>query len=271
MPTENKKIKKEEKIELIRLNKFISHNSKYSRREADKLIEDGKVSVNSKVVTNLATKVTENDLVKIEKQVVKIDRERMYTVIVYNKPKGELVTKHDPQGRRTIYHTLGSKYKHYLPIGRLDFASEGVLLLSDSVDVVNSLMHSTLERVYKLKVDGEITHKVEQAMRDGLNLDDATSGAHEKSQIKSMSFSPFVAYQILTNNTNFSKIKVVISEGKNRELRRFFSHFGLNVMDLKRLDFGGVSLNNLPTGKSRFLSKEEYRHLREYLRTLEND
>ncbi|AXX91091.1 pseudouridine synthase [Malaciobacter molluscorum LMG 25693] len=268
MPTENKK---NETVELIRLNKFLSHNSKYSRREADKLIEDGRVSVNSKVVKNLATKVTENDLVKIDKQVIKIDKERMYTVIVYNKPKGELVTKNDPQGRRTIYHTLGSKYKHYLPIGRLDYASEGVILLSDSVDVVNALMHSNLERVYKLKVDGEINYKVEEAMKNGLDLDDATLGAHEDTKIQSMSFSPFVAYQILTNNHNFSKIKVVISEGKNRELRRFFSHFGLNVMDLKRLDFGGVSLNNLPTGKSRFLSKEEYRNLREYLKTLDND
>ena len=106
-------------------------------------------------------------------------------------------------------------------------------------------------------------------MMNGLELEDASAGAHEKSKIKSMHFSPFNRYQIISNGEKFSKIKVALSEGKNRELRRFFSHFGLDVMDLKRLDFGGVTLNNLPTGKSRYLTKEEYRNLRFFLN--END
>ncbi|RXK12717.1 pseudouridine synthase [Halarcobacter mediterraneus] len=256
----------EEIIELTRLNKFISHNSNYSRREADKIIEEGRVSVNGKVVTNLATKVSINDEVKIGKKLIKEDKNRMYTVIMYNKPKGELVTKNDPQGRKTIFDTLGQKYKHFLPIGRLDYASEGLILLTDSVDVANKLMHSKLERIYKIKVDGEIHPKVEEAMLNGLELEDASSGAHEKSKIKAMSFEPFIAYQVLTNNKNFSKLKVAISEGKNRELRRFFGHFGLNVMDLKRFEFGGMTLNNLPTGKSRYLTKDEYRDLRSFLK-----
>ena len=80
---------------------------------------------------------------------------------------------------------------------------------------------------------------------------------------------PFVAYQILTNGDNFSKIKVGITEGKNRELRRFFGHFGLEVMDLKRFEFGGISLNNLPTGKSRYLTRDEYKDLRHFVNTTE--
>ncbi len=256
----------EEILELTRLNKFISHNSNYSRREADKIIEEGRVSVNGKVVTNLATKVSINDEVKIGKKLIKEDKNRMYTVIMYNKPKGELVTKNDPQGRKTIFDTLGRNYKHFLPIGRLDYASEGLILLTDSVDVANKLMHSKLERIYKIKVDGEIHPKVEEAMLHGLELEDASAGAHEKSKIKTMNFEPFIAYQILTNNKNFSKLKVAISEGKNRELRRFFGHFGLNVMDLKRFEFGGMTLNNLPTGKSRYLTKDEYRDLRSFLK-----
>lgn len=251
--------------EPIRLNKFISHNSKYSRREADRVIEEGGVTVNGKVVENLATKVTEDDIVKIGKQVIKEDKNRMFTVIVYNKPKGELVTKNDPQGRRTIYDSLGKKYKHFMSVGRLDFASEGVLLLSDSVDVVNSLMHSNLERVYKLKVNGPITAAVEDAMINGLELEDASSGARGDSKVKSMNFSPFLRFQTVSNGEKFSKIKVAISEGQNRELRRFFAHFNLDVLDLKRLEFGGISLNNLPTGKSRYFNKEEYRNLRNYM------
>jgi len=260
----------EEAVELTRLNKFISHNSNYSRREADKIIEEGRVSINGKEVTNLATKVSVSDEVKIGKKIIKEDKNRMYTVLMYNKPKGEIVTKSDPQGRKTIFDSLGSKYKHFLPIGRLDYASEGLILLTDSVDVANKLMHSKMERIYKIKVDGEINPKVEEAMLKGIELEDATLGGHEKSKIKSMTFEPFVAYQILTNNSNFSKIKVAISEGKNRELRRFFGHFGLNVMDLKRFEFGGMSLNNLPTGKSRYLTKDEYKDLRAYLNS-QND
>lgn len=260
----NEKQQKEE-TELLRLNKFISHNSKYSRREADKLIEEGRVKVNKKPVTDLATKVKSTDIIMIDKMIVKHDTERMYTVIVYNKPKGELVTKSDPQGRKVIFDTLGKKYSHYLPIGRLDYASEGVLLLTDNVDVANSLMHSDLQRVYKIKVNGPITKSVEDAMLNGLDLKDATKGARKDSKIRSMKFAPFLGYKIDSNKDNFSKLKVSINEGKNRELRRFFAHFNLDVMDLKRVEYGGINLNNLPTGKSRFLSKEEYRNLRYFL------
>ncbi len=261
--TKNNKV--EEVVELTRLNKYLSHNSNYSRREADKLIEEGKVRVNNKVVTDLATKVSINDKVEIGKKLIKEEKNKIYTVIVYNKPKGEIVSKKDPQGRRTIYDSLDNKYKHFMSVGRLDFASEGLLLLSDSVEVVNALMHSDLERVYKIKVNGLIKPNVEQAMQQGITLENATSGAHKDSKIKSMSFAPFLAYDIQTNTPKHSKIKVVISEGKNRELRRFFAHFDLQVMDLKRLEYGGVSLNNLPTGKTRYLTKEEYKNLRIFM------
>ncbi|QKF76205.1 pseudouridine synthase [Arcobacter defluvii] len=263
--TSSKNKKEEIKEELIRLNKFLSHNSNYSRREADKLIEEGRVKINGKVVTNLATKVSSKDDVQIGKKNIKEDKNKIYTVIVYNKPKGEIVSKNDPQGRRTIYDSLEKKYKHFLCVGRLDYSSEGLLLLSDNVDVVNSLMHSDLERVYKIKVNGVITKSVEEAMQNGITIEDARIGAHKNSKITAMTFAPFLAYDIQTNGEKFSKIKVVINEGKNRELRRFFAHFGLDVLDLKRLEYGGISLNNLPTGKTRFLSKEEYKNLRIFM------
>ena len=256
---------KEESTEPVRLNKFISHNSNFSRREADKLIEEGKVKVNGKVIDNLATKVLPTDKVQIGNKNVKHEKDKLITVIVYNKPKGEIVSKNDPQGRKTIFDSLGKKYKHFMPVGRLDYASEGLLLLTDSVEALNALVHSNLERVYKIKVNGEISHKVEEAMQHGLELEDASLGAHKDSKIKEMNFKPFLAYNIQRNESNFSRIKVAITEGKNRELRRFFGHFGLDVLDLKRLEFGGISLNNLPTGKSRFLTRDEYRNLRHFL------
>lgn len=259
------KNKIEEQEELTRLNKFLSHNSNYSRREADKLIEEGRVRINGKVVTDLATKVSSKDEVHIGKKVIRVEKNKIITVLVYNKPKGEIVSKKDPQGRRTIFDSLDKKYKHFLPIGRLDYASEGVLLLTDSISTLDAIVHSDLERVYKIKVNGKIGKNVEDAMQQGLEIEDATNGAYKNSKIKSMSFAPFLAYDIQRNDENFSRIKVVINEGKNRELRRFFGHFGLDVMDLKRLEFGGISLNNLPTGKTRFLNKDEYKNLRIFL------
>jgi len=253
----------------MRLNKFISHHSTYSRREADRAIQDGYVRINGEIVTNPAVQVDEKkDEVYISGKKVSTD-EKM-TVIVYNKPRGELVTKKDPQGRRTIYDGLDKQYKHFIPVGRLDFATEGVLLLTDSPRVASVLMHSSLERVYKVKIKGAVTEAMEEAMRTGMHLEDATAGAHTKSEIEAMTFAPFFAYQVQKNRHDYSVLKIAIGEGKNREIRRFFAHFGAEVADLKRLAYGGIELNNLPTGKTRFLSRSEYADLRQYIKEEEN-
>lgn len=249
----------------MRLNKYIAHNSSYSRREADKAIQDGYVRINGEIETNPATQVEEGecDVYISGKRVSPRDK---YTVIVYNKPKGELVTKKDPKGRKTIYDTLDKKYRHYIPVGRLDYASEGVLLLTDASKVATALMNSDLERIYKIKIKGEITPDMQEAMLSGLELEDATAGAHSHSKIKSMKFAPFIGYKIQKNAHNYSILKVAISEGQNRELRRFFAHFGAEVADLKRISFAEIELNNLPTGKSRFLTRSEYSALHTFLK-----
>ena len=252
--------------ELIRLNKFISHNSRFSRREADKLIQDGEVSIEGEVITDLATKVTEDTVIKVNGRTVRVDSERLPTVIVYNKQKGEIVSKKDPQGRRTIYDSLPKKFAHFIPIGRLDFTSEGVLLLTDDVKIANAMMHSDLDRIYKIKIAGEINDAMMDAMENGIYVEDATAGAHEKTDIIAMDFKPFSGFQIQKVSKSFSTLKVAISEGKNRELRRFFAHFEAPVTDLKRLDYGGITLNALPSGKNRYLDKKEYRDLRAYIK-----
>jgi len=256
--------------ELIRLNKFIAHNSRFSRREADKLIQDKKVSIDGIIVTDLSTKVDEHTIVKVNDRTVKVDKTRAPTVIVYNKQKGEIVSKNDPQGRTTIFDTLPNKFSHFLSIGRLDYSSEGVLLLTDDVNIANSLMHSDLERVYKIKIAGPITQGIITAMDKGLVLDNATAGAYANTDIINMSFKPFNGWQIQKNGIKISTIKVAISEGRNRELRRFFASFNTPIMDLKRVNFGGIELNNLPSGKTRYLERKEYRNLRNYLKSLDS-
>ena len=261
-----KDFQKDDSLEEIRLNKFIAYNTKYSRREADRLIEEGRVNIGNKVVDNAGVKVTYQDKIFIDKKFIKPKDDSQYTVLVYNKPKGELVTKKDPRDRKTIYHSLPSKYAHFIPIGRLDYASEGVLLLTDSPRIATTLMSSELERVYNLKIDGNITKEMEESMKDGLELEDATAGGHKDSKIISMSFAPFNWYKIIKNSDIFSKLKVSIKEGQNRELRRFFAHFTREIKDLKRVSFGWIELNALPTGKHRYLQRDEYNKLHKFIK-----
>ena len=248
----------------MRLNKYISHHTKYSRREADKLIEDGDVTLHKKILKDFSYEVDENDLIYVKGKVIKINNE--LTIIVYNKPKGVLVTKKDDRGRATIYHKLPGKYRHFMPIGRLDYASEGLLLLSDNVEVVTALMESHLDRTYNLKIDKPITSKMIEAMQEGLVLDDARAGAHEKSKIYSMEFAPFAHFEIRSEGKNFTKLRVTITEGKNRELRRFFAHFDAKILDLKRIAFGGIELNNLPENKTRYFTRREYDDLHKFMK-----
>ena len=249
----------------MRLNKFISHHTTYSRREADKLIFDGKVKVNGRVITEPGFVVEDGDKVAINGKPVK--RSTKYTCIVYNKPRGELVTKKDPRGRKTIYDSLPKKFKHFLYVGRLDFNSEGLLILTDSPKVADALMKSDLPRVYKLRIKGPITDAMIRAMEEGIEVE--SEGAHEKSKIEKLKLKPFLNYQIIKNSDKYSTLKVAITEGKNRELRRFFAHFGNEVLDLKRLSYGWVSLNALPVGKTRYFDKKEYKLLKEFLRKVD--
>ncbi|HIQ27152.1 MAG TPA: rRNA pseudouridine synthase, partial [Sulfurovum sp.] len=240
----------------MRLNKYISHNTKYSRREADVLIEAGEVTLDKKPLKEFGYEVQEDDRIFVKGKAVKVTSE--LTIIVYNKPKGVLVTKKDDRGRATIYHKLPGKFRHFTPVGRLDYASEGLLLLTDDVEVATALMESGLDRTYNLKIDKPVTNEMIEAMKEGLVLDDARAGAHEKSKIYSMEFAPFAHFEVRAEGKNFTKLRVTITEGKNRELRRFFAHFEAKVLDLKRVAFGGIELNNLPENKTRYFTRREY-------------
>ena len=248
----------------MRLNKYISHNTKYSRREADALIEAGEVTLDKKLLKEFGYEVQKDDRIFVKGKAIKVTSE--LTIIVYNKPKGVLVTKKDDRGRATIYHKLPGKYRHFTPIGRLDYASEGLLLLTDNVEVATALMESGLDRTYNLKIDKPVTTEMIDAMKEGLVLDDARAGAHEKSKIYSMEFAPFAHFEIRSESKSFTKLRVTITEGKNRELRRFFAHFEAKVLDLKRVAFGGIELNNLPENKTRYFTRREYDDVHKFMK-----
>ncbi len=248
----------------MRLNKYISHNTKYSRREADVLIQEGVVAVDKKVIKDFGYDVGEGALVVVKGRMIKPKKE--LTMIVYNKPKGVLVTKKDDRERTTIYHKLPGKFRDFIPVGRLDYASEGVLILTDSPSVADVLMHSQLPRTYNLKIDKPVSEEMIKAMKEGMELSDARAGAHSSSKIISMSFKPFVSFEMRNEGNSFTKLRVTISEGQNRELRRFFAHFGAEILDLKRIAFGEIELNNLPTNKTRYFTRREYDDLHKFLK-----
>lgn len=247
----------------MRLNKFISHNTGYSRREADKLIKNGKVSVNGRIISDFI-EINESDKIRINKHLIKLKKD--FTMIIYNKPKGELVSKKDDRGRKTIYDSLPKGFSKFVSIGRLDYASEGLLLLTDAPAIATALMQSNIEREYYLKVKGEITDEIKTAMKDGFFAKDATKGAHPKTEIKSMNFAPFVAFDIFGSSGGYTKLRVLIKEGQNRELRRFFGYFDLEVMDLKRVSFGIIDLGMLKESKWRYFTNSEYEELRGFLK-----
>lgn len=248
----------------MRLNKYISHHTKYSRRDADELIKAGEVKLGRQILDDLSYIVQPDDSIYVKGRLVEERTE--VTVIVYNKPKGVLVTKKDDRGRATIYHKLSGKYRHFIPVGRLDYASEGLLILTDTPRIAEVLMNSALPRVYNIKIDKPFTQDMAEAMKNGLVLDDARAGGHEKSSIIDMSFAPFENYEIRSEGPNSTKLRVTISEGKNRELRRFFAHFDAKVLDLKRVAYGEIELNNLPTNKTRYFTRKEYDDMHKYLK-----
>lgn len=248
----------------MRINKFISHYTKYSRREADELIKSGEVKLGRQTLTDLSYEVNDDDNIFVKGR--HVERRHEVTVIVYNKPKGVLVTKKDDRGRATIYHKLSGKYRHFIPVGRLDYASEGLLILTDAPEIAQTLMESSLPRVYNIKIDKPFSLAMSEAMKGGLILDDASAGGHEKSKITGMSFAPFENFEVRGEGKNFTKLRVTINEGQNRELRRFFGHFDAKVLDLKRVAYGDIELNNLPTNKTRYFTRKEYDDLHKFIK-----
>jgi len=250
----------------MRLNKYIAHNSRYSRREADRLIEEGLVTVNRIPTKDFSYDVGNEDKVAVRGQLIHPRKRGEVTMVVYHKPRGVLVTKKDDRGRATIYHKLPGKFRHFIPVGRLDYASEGLLLLTDNPEVAERLMRSDLPRTYNLKIDQPLSPEMIEAMERGMILEDASEGGHEKSTITRMEFAPFVGYAVRGLSGKNTKLRVTITEGKNRELRRFFAHFGAKVLDLKRVAYGWVELNNLPVNKTRYFTRKEYETLHEFLK-----
>lgn len=228
----------------MRLNKYIAECGVASRRGADKLIADGAVKVNNRTVTTLGVDInTDNDTVTVNGQ--KITLVNRYVYIMLNKPKGCVTTVKDDKGRKTVMDYIPQKDKRLFPIGRLDYDTEGLVLLTNDGDLAYKITHPSHEipKTYVAKVEGDVPEAELAKLRNGIELDGITT---HRAKIKKLGF-----------EEGISRIEITIFEGKNRQVRRMFEYIGFNVAFLKRIQIGDLKLGGLGRGMSRYLTDRE--------------
>jgi pseudouridine synthase len=234
-----------------RIQKIIAASGIYSRRAVEKLIEEGKVSINGKTIRKQGIKIDPlRDKVVINGKVFIYQEREMTEAILFNKPRHVVVTRSDPEGRPTVYDYLPKELKLFKPVGRLDFNSQGALLLTNDGDLVLKLTHPRyhLEKVYTVKLSSHPDEKQVRRLMRGVVLDDGerTMPAEVK---------------VLQSNESSTVLEIKLFEGKNRQIRRMCEAVGLTVKELRRVSIGPISLKNLRSGKFRHLTSVELRKL----------
>src|SRR5258707_10151181 len=230
-----------------RLNKYLAHAGLGSRRHCEELILRGRVSVDGRVVRELATKVEPSQEVAVDGQVLHQEKPVYYVV---NKPRGYLCTNHDPAGRPLAADLVADVPQRVYTVGRLDEESEGLLLLTNDGDLAFRLMHPRfgVEKTYLVQVAGHPGKEDLQQLLKGVWLSDGHVRARRVKRLKSQGESTW--------------LQIVLSEGKNREIRRMLARLNHKVMRLRRTAIGPVQLGRLAPGKSRPLRMVELNLLR---------
>ncbi len=233
---------------LERIQKILAKAGIASRREAEKIILEGRVTVNGKVVQLGAKADPEKDHIKVDGK--RIPRPEPKITLVLNKPRGYLSTVKDPKGRPTVMDLLGKIKWRLYPLGRLDFDAEGLLLLTNDGEIAYHLTHPkfSISRTYWVKIQGVPGEKKLELLKKGIRLEDGVAKAH--------------SVQILREREKNSWIQITVTEGRTHLVKRLFAAIGHPVLKLKRIEFGPIRLGNLPTGHFRFLTPEEQEQLR---------
>ena len=227
-----------------RLQKVIAHSGYCSRRHAEELILGGHVTVNGHLVTELGTKVSRNDSIEIDGNV--IDKGCEYVYYLLNKPRGVVTTNSDDKGRKTVVDLIDTNVRIY-PVGRLDYDTTGVLILTNDGELANGLMHpaSNIDKVYIAKVDGVLTGYDIKRLKDGVIVDGIkTSRSHVK--LKS-----------IDKEKNRCVVEIIIHEGRNHQVKKMIEAVGKKVIKLKRERYAFLDLTGLNTGEYRKLTKKE--------------
>ncbi|MCU9613750.1 rRNA pseudouridine synthase [Caldibacillus lycopersici] len=232
-----------------RLQKVIAHAGIASRRKAEELIKEGRVTVNGKVVTELGIKVTPKD--EIEVNGVKIEGEEPVYFLFY-KPRGVITSVNDEKGRKTVMEFFPQVKQRIYPVGRLDYDTSGLLIMTNDGEFANLLMHPKFEtdKTYVAKVKGIPNREDLKKLQKGVRLED---GMTAPARVKFLSSD---------RKKNTAIVEITIHEGRNRQVRRMFDSIGFPVLKLKRERFSFLTLHGLNPGDSRVLTPHEIKQLR---------
>lgn len=232
-----------------RLQKVMAQAGIASRRKSEELIKEGKVKVNGKIVKELGVKVSSSDQVEVNE--IPIERETPVYFLLY-KPRGVISSVKDEKGRKVVSDFFPELRERIYPVGRLDYDTSGVLLLTNDGEFANLLMHpkSEIEKVYVAKIKGIPLRESLKKLEKGIKLED---GKTAPAKVKMLS---------LDKKKQTSIIEIIIHEGRNRQVRRMFEAIGHDVMKLKRERYGSLTLNGLSAGEAKELTPHEVKQLR---------
>ncbi len=234
---------------LVRLNKFLAQAGVASRREADRMILEGKITVNGQLVQELGVKIDdEKDRVKAGGK--KIEKKEGVIYLMFHKPKGYLVTLKDPFHRPTIFQLLPRFRKRVYPVGRLDFDSEGLLLLTNDGELAHRLTHPRFQvrKTYLVEVRGRPEPSRLSVLEKGIVLEGRKTAP--------------ARIRIAKGGEKKTSIQVELHEGRKREVKRMLASVGHPVVRLRRVGFAGLKLEKLKSGEWRFLTRREVLLLR---------
>lgn len=231
----------------MRINKYLSECGIASRRASDDLIREGRVFINGKAAA-LGDYVGEKDEVTLDG--TPVTRSVSHRYFVMNKPKGYVCTVEDDRGRKTVMQLLPPDAGRVYPVGRLDYDSEGLLLLTDDGELTFRLTHpkNEIPKTYLVRIEGSIGEQQLNKLRSGVELDGKLT---KRCKIK-----------VVETDKEYTKLHITITEGRNRQVRRMFETVGKEVVFLKRIRIGELSLGSLDRGKVRKLTPEEIFYLK---------
>jgi 23S rRNA pseudouridine2605 synthase len=231
-----------------RLQKVIAQAGLASRRDAEKMILAGRVSINNRVVKQMGSKADiEKDEIRLDVMLIYAELEKIY--IMLNKPTGYVTTLRDPQNRPIVSDLLPAEVPRVFPAGRLDYDSQGLLLLTNDGDFAQRLIHPRfrIPKVYQVKIKGRLSNSEIRALQFGVELDD---GKFKPEDVR-----------VVKVNEKSTWLSITLRSGKNRIIRRAFEALGHDVAELVRTRIGDLELGNLKTGAHRFLTQAETQKL----------
>ena len=232
----------------MRINKFLAEHGVASRRHADAMIEACRVCINGELA-QLGADVAEGDEVTVDGRLIGAE-EKKEEYYIMNKPKGVICTVSDDRGRKTVMDLLPPEIGRVFPVGRLDYETEGLLILTNDGDLAFRLTHPTSEvpKTYMARIEGTLTEKDLNPIRSGVELDGVLTKKCKA--------------HIVETNKAYTKVHITITEGRNRQVRRMFEAIGKNVEFLKRISIGQLKISGLDRGQIRKLTENEIAYLK---------